>query len=90
MTRRSLFDTLRDVRGGEAIEELDANLQRLVRAVLTTGGGFERERPLAEATLRRVARGVMRYVERRPSRSSCASVTPATATAARCAPSQSR
>lgn len=39
MTRRSLFDTLRDVRGGEAIEELDANLQRLVRAVLTTGGG---------------------------------------------------
>lgn len=39
MARRSLFDTLREVRGGEAIEELDASLQRLVRAVLATGGG---------------------------------------------------
>lgn len=37
--RRSFVDTLRDLRGGELIEQLDTSLQELVQAVQTTGGG---------------------------------------------------
>lgn len=36
--RRSFVDTLRDVRGGGVIEDLDGKLQELVRAVQETGG----------------------------------------------------
>lgn len=35
--RRPLFDTLRDLRGGEVIEDLAAQLQELVQAVQITG-----------------------------------------------------
>jgi len=38
MPRRPFFDTLRDIRGGEVIDALDAALQELTRAVMTTGG----------------------------------------------------
>ncbi len=33
-----MFDTLRDLRAGQCIEELDDALQRLVRSVQSTGG----------------------------------------------------
>jgi hypothetical protein len=37
MARRPFFDTLRDVRGGEVIDDLAAKMQELVQAVQTTG-----------------------------------------------------
>lgn len=37
--RRSFVDTLREVRAGMAIDELDANLQQLVQDVQRTGKG---------------------------------------------------
>jgi hypothetical protein len=37
--RRPFFDTLRDVRGGEVIDDLAAKMQELVQAVQTTGAG---------------------------------------------------
>jgi hypothetical protein len=39
MARRPLFDTLRDMRAGLVIEELEASLQELVQAVMTTNKG---------------------------------------------------
>jgi len=39
MARRSFVDTLRDLRGGEVIDQLDEQLQELVRAVQSTGAG---------------------------------------------------
>lgn len=39
MSRRSFVDTLRDLRGGEVLEQLDDQLQELVRAVQTTQAG---------------------------------------------------
>lgn len=38
MARRSFVETLRDVRGGSALEEMDVKLQELVHAVQITGG----------------------------------------------------
>jgi hypothetical protein len=35
--KRPFFDTLRDVRGGEVIDQLTEQMQDLVRAVQTTG-----------------------------------------------------
>jgi hypothetical protein len=37
--RRPAFDTLRDIRGGAVVEELDASLQALVQQVQTTMKG---------------------------------------------------
>ena len=37
--RRSFVDTLRDLRGGEVIEQLDEQLQQLVQAVQSTDAG---------------------------------------------------
>ena len=37
--RRSFVDTLRDLRSGEVIDQLDEQLQELVQAVQVTGGG---------------------------------------------------
>lgn len=39
MTRRSFVDTLRDLRGGEVLEQLDGQLQELVQAVQSTSAG---------------------------------------------------
>lgn len=39
MPRRSFADTLRDIRGGEVIDQLDEQLQELVRAVQSTQAG---------------------------------------------------
>lgn len=39
MPRRSFADTLRDVKGGDAIEELDSQLQQLVQQVQRTHKG---------------------------------------------------
>jgi hypothetical protein len=39
--RRSFVDTLREVRAGSVLEDLDINLQRLVQAVQSTGGAGE-------------------------------------------------
>jgi len=39
--RRSFTDTLRDVRGGEVLTDLDAKLQELVQAVQSTGASGE-------------------------------------------------
>lgn len=36
MPRRSMFDTLRELRGGLVIDDLDAKLQELVQAVQST------------------------------------------------------
>jgi hypothetical protein len=41
MARRSFVDTLRDVRGGQVLEDMDAKLQELVRAVQETGAAGE-------------------------------------------------
>jgi len=38
MARRPFFDTLRDVRAGEVLDELAAKLQELVHAVQSTNG----------------------------------------------------
>lgn len=37
--RRSFLDTVRDLRGGEVLDQLDEQLQELVRAVQTTQAG---------------------------------------------------
>lgn len=37
--RRPIADTLRDIRGGEALEDLSAKLQELVQAVQSTNAG---------------------------------------------------
>jgi hypothetical protein len=37
--RRPLFDTLRDLRSGQLIEDIEAKLQELVHAVTTTQAG---------------------------------------------------
>ena len=39
MPRRSFSDTLRDIRGGEVLDQLDEQLQELVRAVQSTQAG---------------------------------------------------
>lgn len=39
MARRSFADTMRDVKQGETIEEMDSKLQQLVQAVQRTGKG---------------------------------------------------
>ena len=39
MPRRSFVDTLRDLRGGEVLDQLDEQLQELVRAVASTQAG---------------------------------------------------
>lgn len=39
--RRSFVDTMRDVRGGEVLEDLSNKLQELVAAVQSTGGSGE-------------------------------------------------
>ena len=39
MPRRSFTDTLRDIRGGEVLDQLDEQLQELVRAVQSTQAG---------------------------------------------------
>jgi hypothetical protein len=39
--RRSFVDTLRDVRGGEVLEDLSSKLGELVHAVQTTGSAGE-------------------------------------------------
>jgi hypothetical protein len=36
--RRPIADTLRDIRGGEVLDELEAKLQELVQAVQSTNG----------------------------------------------------
>jgi hypothetical protein len=41
MSRRSFVDTIRDVRGGQVLEDMDAKLQELVRAVQETGASGE-------------------------------------------------
>lgn len=38
MPKRPFFDTLRDVRAGEVIDDLTAKMQELVQAVQSTGG----------------------------------------------------
>ena len=39
MPRRSFVDTMREVRSGQVLQELDDKLQQLVQAVQSTGGG---------------------------------------------------
>ena len=39
MSRRSFVDTLRDVRGGEVLDDLSERLQELVQAVQSCGAG---------------------------------------------------
>jgi len=41
MARRSFVDTMREVRAGQVLEELDTKLQQLVQSVQSTGGSGE-------------------------------------------------
>lgn len=41
MSRRSFVDTMREVRAGQVLDDLDAKLQELVQAVQSTGGAGE-------------------------------------------------
>lgn len=52
MTRRSFTDTLRDIRGGEVLDQLDDQLQELVRAVQSTQAGGQITLTLAVAPMK--------------------------------------
>jgi hypothetical protein len=52
MARRPLFDTLRDLRGGVVIEDLEAKLQELVTQVQITNGSGTLELKLTVSPLK--------------------------------------